>query len=292
MGSNRPQNTRGTSAFASRECSIVEGYREHHREIFLESFLCFFVRHFHCTKDELEKLRTEVQARSRRLRQVPRKRGRPPGRSKLPTQKQIEVRGAVFDPHDCFRNICGIWADRDRLALREQGILFIGRATRDELAKIRRAVAARERQGWQTHPGHPRALQDDETHQRALRVVWMRYAERKRWKEIQERLIPAAFGDESYITVRRLQDYFAELIYRAVCHNSDWIIQTRPGQYKIKPGALDDKNAQLYLRFETGLPFNTDHKTCILIVENLWWRGFHVYWKRFEQNEGQKQNAE
>lgn len=281
MGSKQPQDTRKAFAFASRECSIVEDYREHHREIFLESFLYFFVGHFHCTKTELKKLRTGVKARSQRLRQIPRKRGRPPGKVKSPMQEQIEQRGATFDPHDSFRSVCAIWADRDRTALLKQGLLFVETANQKELAGIRKWIAGRERQKWQAHPGQPRALQDDETHQRALQVVWLRYVKHKRWKEIQESLIAAAFGDESFITVRRLQDYFADLIYRKV--QPDWITQA---------GGLDGEKTKAYLRFETGLPFDTHPGECKRIVTELWPQGFRVYWKRFEQNEGRKQNAE
>lgn len=270
--------------------ALFEGYQVQHRDVFLEEIVRF-VHSYGCTRHELMEIRTALRARKEALVHMPRKRGRPRGSKRwLSGDKAVQEDDlSMLDPHSGFREtwvLCGDVSHRRPLLLK-RAILFIGSATRSELAQIRRAVAMRAEKAWHKRRGRPDALDDEELMSKARQVAWMRCVQGKTWKDVRTAILPPHSADETALSPRRLQDYLAAVIYKAL--PPEYIIHVGPGRFEINSEAWEDKLFQSYVGFRTGLPFRTHPVECRKIISKLWPRAFSVSWKRIESHLRHKQ---
>jgi len=184
--------------------------------------------------------------------------------------------------------VCGDSRHRRPLFL-DEALLFIQNADWVELTQIRGAIAQRGRAGWHDRRGRPGAFKEESINGCALRAVWMRYIEGKTQREVSSAVgMPDNSPDAKGTSVRRLEDYFAAMIYDSVPYEYLEKTEAGLGQYEIKPGALDDKHLQARICFNTKLPFLTHPDECKRIVTALWPRAFPAYWKQLHQSIARK----
>lgn len=278
---------------------VIDLFREYevsHREVFLDESLRF-IRGYGCTRQELAVIRKATVERGKLLR-LPKN-----GRQGRPSRQQESSASGAFEPglgdpgdsdtsddafsrdwsrHGGFRTVCMVLGDipTNRRLFLEQIRGFIDGADKRELAKVRRTVAHR---GKDKRPkrGRPDVWHNEKIMTNARRAAWMRHIEGKKQREIGEALgIQDSSPGWKATTVRRLEDYLAVAIWRAI---PDTYIRVSASGREIAPGALDNKYLQTYIGFQTGLPFRSHPEECKCIVEALWPRGNKADWELIER---------
>jgi hypothetical protein len=279
---------------------LFRKYRESHREIFLNEIQCF-IWGANRTPLELAEIRKACVERGKSLR-VPSgvRRGRPrrnesepPVETAQKSPEQSDRAGANFEQsiadefdkdwaeHGWFYSVCMCLGDfrANRPVFLREILLFIRDANKTELAQIRQRVAKYVR-AKRPKRGRPDVCTNDDMLAKALSVAWKRHIEGKKWREIASDL-PEYWHDEKFKTLRNLEDYAAAAIWRGLPPNCRRV--SALGR-EIAPGALDGIQAQTYIRFHTGLPFNTHPEECKMIVTALWARGAVVDWNRLNRS--------
>jgi hypothetical protein len=275
-------------------------YRKSWREVFLDE-IDRFIWGANRTVQERAEIRKACLERGKALRAPSGgRRGRPLSANKEPPIEMTQSLPEHSDPgtanteqgtvhesdqdwaqHGWFRTVCMCLGDipANRSVFLREILLFILDADKGELAQIRKRVAEYARVKRPTR-GRPDVRTNDNIMATALKVAWMRHVEHKKWQEIASTL-PEYSHDDKFKTLRNLEDYAAATIWRVLPPNCTRL--SALGR-EIAPGALDTKQVQTYIRFYTGLPFDTHAEECKRIVAALWERGADVDGKRLERS--------
>jgi len=272
---------------------LFRKYRASDRAVFLDEILTFIWGANHTGEEHSAILKAAVERGKSLRRPTGAKRGRPRGSGKQSPQDGPECDAIQSRPtehsdsgadvaeefardwkqHRWFRTVCMTLGDfpAKRPLFLTEILTFIRDARRDELAKIRKAVAE-QRKTKTRQRGRPGVRKDERIMTTALRVAWMRHVEGRTWQQITH-AFPQYGHDEKFKTLRNLEGYLAAAIWRTI--PSNYTRQSAKGR-EIAPGALDSRPLQRWIRWHTGLPFDSHPEESKRIVQALWPHGFAV----------------
>jgi hypothetical protein len=178
-----------------------------------------------------------------------------------------ELTGEI-DPHANFRDLCMLYGDFNRPVFLEEILRFLSSwiASRGEIEAIRDALRKSEKrikERQRAKRGRPHAWDNEGWIQKAMTAAFRRRVLDWSWPRVTE-----SMGLEptrpNIRTIQRRELRFAELIFEAIPPSGAW----ENGQYgiELRPGILDHKPVQQWIRSKTGLPFDDRPEECKKMV--------------------------